>query len=193
MIIRRQHIFRPNGPTSLSPGQRPGSEGQRPGSATPIGWRPVGPRSGVAWFGAQRYRTPLVRGNLTDVNPGRCPGLRNDAPLARKQRNPGRPSPPHPWPNGPTSLSPGQRPGSEGQRPGSEGQRPGSATPIGWRPVGPRSGVAWFGAQRYRKPLVRGNLTDVNPGHCPGLRNDAPLARTKSQPTQPCPNPCLAS
>jgi len=85
MIIRRQNIFRPNGPTSLSPGQRPGSEGQRPGWATPIGRRPVGPRSGAAWCGAPGYRAPLVRGILTDAYPGRCPGLRDDAPLARKK------------------------------------------------------------------------------------------------------------
>ena len=122
MNIRRQNIFRPKGPTSLSPGQRPGSgtpigwrpvgprsgaawfrvqpyraplgradlsdayPGQRPGWATPIGRRPVGPRSGAAWCGAPRYRTPLVRGDfLGDAYPGRCPGLRNWAPLARKK------------------------------------------------------------------------------------------------------------
>ncbi len=99
MIIRRQNIFRPNGPISLSPGQRPGwatptrhwpngptslSPGQRPGWATPIGWRPVGPRSGAEWSGAPWYRTPLGRGNPTTIHPGRCPGLRNAAPLARK-------------------------------------------------------------------------------------------------------------
>ena len=78
MIIRRQNIFRPNGPISLSPGQRPGS-------GTPIGWRPDGPRSGVAGFGAPGYRAPLARGIPADIDPGRCPGLRNDAPLARKK------------------------------------------------------------------------------------------------------------
>ena len=77
MNIRRQNIFRPKRPTSLSPGQRPGS-------GTPIGWRPVGPRSGAVWSGAPWYRAPLVRGIPTDGNPGRCPGLRNDAPLALK-------------------------------------------------------------------------------------------------------------
>ena len=86
----------PNGPASLSLGQRPGarapkqpwpngptslSPGQRPGWMTPIDRRPEGSRSGLAWFGAQLYRTPLGRGALTVGNPGRCPGLRNQAPL----------------------------------------------------------------------------------------------------------------
>jgi len=78
MIIRRQNIFRPKGPISLSPGHRPGW-------ATPIGGRPVGPQSGGAWFGTPGYRAPLVRGIVTDAYPGRCPGLRNAAPLARKR------------------------------------------------------------------------------------------------------------
>jgi hypothetical protein len=67
MNIRRQPIFRPKGPISLSPGHRPGW-------APPTDLRPVGPRSGVAWIGAQRYHTPLVRGDLTDVNPGEALG-----------------------------------------------------------------------------------------------------------------------
>jgi len=151
--------------------------GRCPGTGTQMIRRPVGPRSGAAWSGAPWYRTPLVRGDfLGDAYPGRCPSdlgrcprLRNHAPLARSERNPAWSSPPRPWPNGPTSLSPGQRPGSEGHRPGW-------ATPMIGRPVGPRSGAAWFGAPWYRTPLVRGIPTDGNPGRCPGLRNDAPLA-----------------
>jgi len=77
MIIRRQNIFRPNGPISLSPGHRPGS-------GTQMIWRPVGPRSGAAGFDAPGYRAPLARGIPGDENPGRCPGLRNWAPLVRK-------------------------------------------------------------------------------------------------------------
>ena len=124
----------PNGPTSLSPGQRL----------------------------------------------GRCPRLRNDAPLARLEWNTARSSPTQPWPNGPTSLSPGQRPGL--------------GTPIGWRPVGPRFGATWSDAQRYRTPLGRGGLCGgPDPGRCPGLRNDAPLAQTKPQRIQSCHNPCHAS
>jgi len=125
MIIRRQNIFRPNGPTSLSL--------------------------------------------------GRCPRLRNDAPLGRKRitmrkckmkcKNQVI------WPNGPTSLSPAHRAGM--------GQRPTGATPMGGRPDGPRSGAAWSGVARYRTPLVRGNLTDMDLGRCPRLRNAAPLARKK--------------
>jgi hypothetical protein len=72
-----RHFFRPNGPISLSPGHRPGT-------GTPMIGRPEGPRSVLAWFGTQPYRAPLARGIPTDGNPGRCPGLRNDAPLARK-------------------------------------------------------------------------------------------------------------
>ena len=67
----------PNGPTSLSPGQRPGW-------APPTDWRPEGPRSGLALFGAQPYRAPLARGIVTGSDPGRCPGLRNDTPLVLK-------------------------------------------------------------------------------------------------------------
>jgi hypothetical protein len=47
-------------------------------------WRPNGPRSGLAWCRAQPYRAPLARRIPTDGNLGRCPGLRDDAPLARK-------------------------------------------------------------------------------------------------------------
>ena len=84
MIIRRQNIFRPNGPTSLSPAHRAGT-GQRPTGATPMGGRPDGPRSGAAGSGVQPYRAPLARGISTDGNPGRCPGLRNFAPLVHQK------------------------------------------------------------------------------------------------------------
>ena len=47
--------------------------------------RPEGPRSVLAWFRGQPYRAPLARNIPTDEDPGRCPGLRNDAPLARKR------------------------------------------------------------------------------------------------------------
>jgi len=184
--MKSRHYW-PNGPTSFSPGQRPGSEaqragseahragtetpprrwpngptslspGHRPGWMTPIDRRPVGPRFVLAWSGVQTYRAPLARRNLFGAtDPGRCPGLRNDAPLARRHFL---------WPNGPTSLSPGQRPGW--------------MTPIDRRPVGTRYGIAWFDVPPYRAPLARANPTGANPGRCPGLRNDAPLARTES-------------
>jgi hypothetical protein len=98
VVEMKNYLFRPNGPTSLSPGQRPGSAtpthpwpkgpkslspGQRPGTGTSTDSRPEGPRSVLAWFGVQPYRAPLARGIRTDMIPGRCPGLRNDAPVAR--------------------------------------------------------------------------------------------------------------
>jgi hypothetical protein len=73
----------PKGPTSLSPGQRPGT-------GTPIIRRPVGPRYGFAWFRVQPYRAPLARGIPVDMDPGRCPGLRDWAPLARKRSTMGK-------------------------------------------------------------------------------------------------------
>jgi hypothetical protein len=99
----------PNGPISLSPGQRPGL-------GTPTDWRPVGPRSGVARFRSHQYRTPLGRGDLCGgPDPGRCPRLRNDAPLARKRSTMRKCKLKREnqifRPKGPTSLSPGQRPG----------------------------------------------------------------------------------
>ncbi len=172
----------PNGPKSLSPGHRPGT-------GTPMIGRPVGPRSGLAWSGVPPYRAPLARGIPVDMDPGRCPGLRNDAPMARKEdhdeetQNEFRRRERHgqkrtggvvgmksisPWPNGPLSLSPGHRPVW--------------GTPMIGRPVGPRSGLAWSGVQPYRAPLARGISADANPGRCPRLRNDAPLARKKILP-----------
>ena len=71
----------------------------------------------------------------------------------------------HPWPNGPISLSPGRCPGS--------------APPTDWRPEGLRYGAAWFAVQPYRAPVARRIPADGNPGRCPGLRNDAPLARKR--------------
>jgi hypothetical protein len=95
------------------------------------------------------------------TSPGRCPGLRNDAPLVRKHFF---------RPNGPVSFSPAHRAGS--------------ASMIDGRPNGSRSVFAWFRVQPYRAPLARGIPTDgylgrcpSNPGRCPRLRDDAPLAQ----------------
>jgi len=60
-------------------------------------------------FGIDDYRAPLVRINvLMSVNPGRCPGLRDGAPLVQGLR-----------PNGPIFLSPAHRAGFKAQRSGS--------------------------------------------------------------------------
>jgi len=69
---------RPNGPSSLSPGQRPGL-------ACRMGLRPEGPGYAAAAGIAAGHRTPLGRLQIAGVRyPGRCPGLRNFAPLALK-------------------------------------------------------------------------------------------------------------
>jgi len=67
----------PNGPLSLSPEHRPGTE-------TSVIRRPEGPRFGFAWFRVPPYRAPLARGNSTDGYPGRRHGIKNWAPLLRK-------------------------------------------------------------------------------------------------------------
>jgi len=65
---------RPNGPSSLSPGRRPGSTRR-------IDLRPEGPR--YERRVAPVYRTPLGRPNWMHPNPARWAGLRNHGPLAR--------------------------------------------------------------------------------------------------------------
>ena len=74
----RMAIHRPKGPSSLSPAQRAGY------SCRQI-MRPEGPRYAVAVWVAAGYRAPLGRTNVSVAGcPGRCPGLRDDAPLALK-------------------------------------------------------------------------------------------------------------
>ena len=69
----------------------------------------------------------------------------------------------HHRPKGPSSLSPAQRAGY-------------ACRPT-MRPEGPRYVVAEWAAAGYRAPLGRLNVSvAVYPGHCPGLRDGAPLA-----------------
>ena len=77
MSVHR-YFYRPEGP-------KYDSLGQRPRFRRVMKLRPEGPQSGAAWCDAQPYRAPLARRIPADGNPGRCPGLRNDAPLARKR------------------------------------------------------------------------------------------------------------
>ena len=66
-----------NGAQFLSPGQRPGFA-----SPTNI-MRPERPRYAEVNFVVAGYRTPLGRINVSVARyPGRCPGLRDEAPLA---------------------------------------------------------------------------------------------------------------
>ena len=59
--------------------------GQRPGNAGTIDRRPEGSRYRSGEAGPVTDRAPLGRRVArTGWNPGRCPGLRNDAPLARE-------------------------------------------------------------------------------------------------------------
>ena len=145
------------GHPKFSPGQGPGSAPwTRHGPNGPSSLSPgQGPGAGKR-PGARTPRQPWPNG-LTSFSPGQRPGV---------GQRPGAGTPKQPWPNGPTSLSPGQRPGW--------------MTPIGQRPVGPRSGAMWFSVPSYRTPLGRGALTVGNPGRCPGLRNQAPLVPLKS-------------
>ena len=78
MRCRRHRLSRPNGPSSLSPGHRPGFATR--GDRRPEGLR-YGSRPGIT----PPDRTPLGRRMRGGADPGRCPGLRNPAPLALKR------------------------------------------------------------------------------------------------------------
>ena len=135
-------IGRPEGPSSLSPGQRPGNTA----SHKPR-W-PEGPRY-VAPSGQEMISVPL--------SPGRCPGLRNPAPLALGRNTSWALGRPGARPKGPPSLSQGHRPGNMASHK-------------------PR----WTEGPRYVAPSGQEMISvALSPGRCPGLRNPAPLALGK--------------
>lgn len=79
MRCRRHRLSRPKGPSSLSPGHRPGF-------ATHDDRRPEGLRHASRPGITPPDRTPLGRGDVSGgCHPGRYPGLRNPAPLALKR------------------------------------------------------------------------------------------------------------
>ncbi len=88
---------RPKGPLFLSPAQRAGY------APAYFVMRPEGPRYVHGNRVPEGDRAPLGRTNISmAVTPGRCPGLRDDAPLALSHR-----------PKGPLFLSPAQRAGCD--------------------------------------------------------------------------------